>query len=147
MASSHLQHSGEWADCPDETLCSFSHHLPMPASELQSLPKLMMLQLVEAFDPPSEIESDGTKVWRNHYLQPHRSYDLPAVISLAGDMDWYFDGMRHRDHGRPAIIHADGRQEWHRANKLHREDGPAVIAAGVEEWYYRGERRVKSVSS
>ena len=42
----------------------------------------------------------------------HRDDDLPAVIFINGQREWWRDGKRHRDNDNPAIIYKHGDKEW-----------------------------------
>ena len=57
-----------------------------------------------------EIDSDGTKIWKNPQGQFHNE-DGPAVIYSDGYEAWYINGKPHREDG-PAIIYANGDKIW-----------------------------------
>ena len=58
-------------------------------------------------DEPTEINENGTKIWRNSQGKKHRSEDKPAVICINGDCFWLRNGYYHRDNNLPAIIWPD----------------------------------------
>ena len=89
---------------------------------------------------PTEIDSEGTRVWKNSKGQLHRDNGLPAVIYKNGDKYWYQNGKYHRDNG-PAIIYSNRAKFWYQNDRLHREDGPAVISSGgIKEWWLNGKK-------
>ena len=57
-----------------------------------------------------EINSAGTKSWRNPQVQRHNE-DGPAWISTDGSKSWGLNGKLHRENG-PAVIHSDGDKIW-----------------------------------
>ena len=63
-------------------------------------------------DVPTEIWSDGTKIWKNSEGQVHREYDLPAAIFLDGYCAWYKNSKLHRDNDLPAVVGANCLCEW-----------------------------------
>jgi len=64
---------------------------------------------LDRYDYP-EIDSQGTKIWRNSEGQRHR-LDGPAVIYANGSEFYYQNGKRHRLDG-PAAIWEDGDVEY-----------------------------------
>ena len=88
---------------------------------------------------PTEIQKDGTKVWKNDNGNLHRE-DGPAVIFPDGIQQWHINGKLHREDG-PAAIYSDGTQFWYINGNLHREDGPAAIYSnGRQYWFINSER-------
>ena len=86
---------------------------------------------------PTEITTDGTKVWKNINGDLHREDGL-AIIWKDGTQYWYKNDNRHREDG-PAIIYPDGDKRWYIHGKRHREDGPAVIFPdGSQQWFING---------
>ena len=61
-------------------------------------------------DKPTEIDSAGTKIWRNNKGWYHRE-DGPAIEWADGTKTWCINGLFHREDG-PAIEHADGYKIW-----------------------------------
>ena len=57
-----------------------------------------------------EIDSNGTKVWRNAEGELHR-LDGPAFTSKTGHKSWYKNNKRHRLDG-PAVTYKDGEELW-----------------------------------
>jgi len=90
------------------------------------------------YDPPTEIDSHGTKFWKNSLGELHRD-NGPAVIYKNGTKAWYQNDKLHRLY-EPAIINYNGRKEWYQNGKRHRENGPAIIYPdGTKIWYQNGE--------
>ena len=94
----------------------------------------------EGKEPSAKVFWEGTREWRNAEGELHRDNDLPAVIYLNGQEEWYRHGKLHRDGDMPAIVHSDGSQEWYQHGELHRDnDLPAVIRpSGSQKWYQHG---------
>jgi hypothetical protein len=85
----------------------------------------------------NEIDSHGTKRWRNEKGQLHR-LDGPAVV-INRNYEWWINGQRHRIDG-PAVEYANGHKEWLIHGKLHRLDGPAYESAdGTKFWWVDDE--------
>ena len=61
-------------------------------------------------DPPTEVWSGGTKIWKDDNGLFHR-VGAPACIRPSGSRFWYRHGVLHRE-GGPAIEYADGNVEW-----------------------------------
>ena len=61
---------------------------------------------------PTEIDNNGTKIWKNSEGKLHRDNDLPAVIGVSDLHVWYQNGYRCRDNDLPARIWSDGLCEW-----------------------------------
>lgn len=111
--------------------------------------------LIDILDTPTEINGNGTKMWRNKEGKLHRDNDLPAVVinSGGGRLLWFQNGKLHRDNG-PAAIY-EGGEEWYKNGSRHRDDGPAMVwynhdshvynnvcyasAKIREEWYQNGK--------
>ncbi len=76
------------------------------------------------------------------YGQLHRGNDRPAVIWSNGTKLWFQHGMRHRDNDLPAVVHIGGGQEWFQYDQRHREDDkPAIIwGDGSVEWYWYDQK-------
>jgi hypothetical protein len=109
--SVHIELDGTYVVCEDTT-CELLIHLPLDTVEkAQSLPYFALLDLIEAFDPPTKLII-GSKVWTDTEERFHRDHDLPAVIRTDGSMVWLQHDLRHRLHDRPAIIQPDGTLEW-----------------------------------
>ena len=89
----------------------------------------------EFYDPPTEIDSEGTKIWKNLKGELHRD-NGPAVIYKGGNKYWYQNGKRHRDNDLPAVIYKNGDKYWYQNGLRHRVDGPAVVWPNGREWYY-----------
>ena len=62
--------------------------------------------------PPTLIDENGTKVWKNERGQIHRGGDLPAKIYKDGKKEWWHNGMRNRWHGAPAVEYPNGSKEY-----------------------------------
>lgn len=75
--------------------------------------KTQFKELVEYYsqfekkDPPTDIWSDGSKVWTNSNGLRHRENDLPAYIETHNIITWKIDGKTHRTIG-PAVIWHNG---------------------------------------
>jgi len=95
---------------------------------------------LEFYDPPTKINFEGTKFWKNSKGEFHRDNDLPAVIYKNGSKYWYQNGKRHRLNG-PAVIYENGSKYWYQNGKYHRENGPAVIyKSGNKYWFVDGSQ-------
>lgn len=68
----------------------------------------------------------------------HRGQGLPAVITINGDLEWWFNGLPHRWGGLPAFVWACGYQAWFVEGKRQRGRGlPAVVHSdGSEEYWW-----------
>jgi len=87
---------------------------------------------------PTEINSEGTKFWRNSAGQRHREGDKPAVIYPDGSAFYYKEGKIHRDGDKPAVIYPDGSAFYYKEGKIHRDgDKPAVIYSDGSVFYYK----------
>ena len=96
-------------------------------------------KVTEIKDPPTEIDSDGNKIWKDDKGNLHR-LDGPAVEYTNGTKAWFVNGKYHRIDG-PAIEYAHGTKAWWINGLRHREDGPAIEGAnGDKEWYLNGQR-------
>ena len=85
-----------------------------------------------------EIDSFGTKRWRNDKDQLHRE-DGPAIESVSGYKEWWINGKLHREDG-PAVVYDNGNNYWFYEGLLHRDEGPAVIDAhGGKVWWVNGQ--------
>ena len=96
--------------------------------------------IFEALKCSVEIDSKGTKTWRDANGQLHREGG-PAIEGPEGSV-WYFHGQLHRE-GGPAIERANGDQTWWLHGQLHRENGPAIEWRSVDgrlEWWLHGQR-------
>ena len=45
--------------------------------------------LIEIFEEPTDILSNGTMSWKNEYGEFHRENDKPAVIYSDGRKEWW----------------------------------------------------------
>ena len=97
--------------------------------------------LIEKFEAPTEVDSDGAMYWKNDIGEFHHDRDRPAVIYVDGTKQWYKNGELHRDRDKPAVIWADGTRVWYKNGILHRDrDKPVVIRANeTKEWWKNGE--------
>lgn len=69
----------------------------------------------------------------------HRHLDLSSSASVAHGQEWWSYGRRHRI-GGPAVSRPDGYEGWWRQGERHRPDGPAVTRAeGTQEWWVDGK--------
>lgn len=92
-------------------------------------------------DSPTEIDADGTKLWKNKKGEYHREGDLPAVIWPDGSQFWYKNDLKHREGDKPAAIYADGSQRWHKNGQLHRDgDLPAAIYADDVKYWLKKDK-------
>ena len=84
---------------------------------------------------PAVIWVTGDQEWYKNGLR-HRDGDLPAVAA-ASNQEWWVNGKRHRDVDLPAVIIIDDTQQWYVNNQRHRMgDLPAIIYAdGRQGWY------------
>ena len=99
-------------------------------------------QLIKFVDTkPTEIDSDGTKKWKNKEGRYHRENDKPAIEFSDGGKVWYINGKRHRENDKPAVEYADGRKIWYINGLLNREnDKPAIEwNDGGKIWYINGK--------
>ena len=48
--------------------------------------------LIEKFEKPDEVLSDGTKIWENSFGECHRNGNKPAIIFSDGEKHWYKNG-------------------------------------------------------
>ena len=88
-------------------------------------------------DSKLEIESDGSKVWKNYQNDFHRE-DGPAVEYKSGIKYWFIRGKLHRENA-PAIERGDGYEAWYINGVPHRENGPAITYSdGRKIWYLNG---------
>jgi len=79
-------------------------------------------------DNPTEINSDGTKFWRNSDGKRHREGDKPAIIYSNGSISYYKEGKCHRDGDKPAVIHSDGTLYYYKNGKfIRKETNPFII--------------------
>lgn len=73
----------------------------------------------EQLDLPTEVNSNGTKYWKNTQGQLHRGEDKPAIECANGDKEWYHNGKRHREGDQPAIECTNGNKEWYQNGLFH----------------------------
>jgi hypothetical protein len=143
--TTHRTLSGDWAECPEPGSCELKFHFPdISVEEARRMPLQVLIPLLEAFDPPTDISENGdAKLWivplpNNPEMHGyHRDYDLPAVVWEDGAMEWRLNGQLNRLYGRPTAIGPGGEMWWHRDGLLHRDDGkPAIVYAdgSVEYW-------------
>ena len=139
----HRTREGQWAVC-ETRYCRLIHIPNTTVEDMQSVPEPILWELIETFDPPSEILSSGTKNWYDKAGRFHRNFDLPAQLLASGTASWHQHDLQTRSNGKPAVVHARGALEWWVDSKRHRLDGPAVIdpdqTHGYEEWYVNGIR-------
>jgi hypothetical protein len=67
---------------------------------------------------PTEIDSNGTKIWKNKEGQYHRLNDKPAVEYFGGGKEWWINGKRHRENDKPAVEWKNGEKEWYINDKF-----------------------------
>ena len=93
----------------------------------------------------TEIDVQGTRIWRNDNGLWHRDGDLPALIYAEGDIFYYKDGNLYRDGDLLAVIYSDGSEFYYRDGKRHRDGGkPAVIYAdGTVEYWVDGVKQIE----
>jgi hypothetical protein len=98
-------------------------------------------QLLDLINKPTEIDSDGTKIWRNKEGQIHRGNDKPAIEYKNGGKEWWINGQLHRGNDKPAVEYSNGNKYWYINGNLHREnDKPAIeYKNGGKEWWINGE--------
>jgi hypothetical protein len=70
-------------------------------------------RVLDELNKPTEILSNGTKIWRNKEGQKHRGNDKPAIEWSDGKKSWYINGELHRDNDKPAVEYADGGKIWY----------------------------------
>jgi len=70
-------------------------------------------KIIEDLNKPTEILSDGTKIWKNKEDELHRLNDKPAVEYPDGEKEWYKNGLRHRENDKPAVERPNGKKEWY----------------------------------
>jgi hypothetical protein len=70
-------------------------------------------KIIENLNKPTEILSDGTKIWKNKEDELHRLNDKPAVEYPDGEKEWYINDERHRDNDKPAVERPNGKKEWY----------------------------------
>jgi hypothetical protein len=75
-------------------------------------------QLIDLINKPTEILSNGTKIWKNKEGELHRGNDKPAVEYSDGQKVWWINGKKHRENDKPAIEYADGRKQWYINDKF-----------------------------
>jgi hypothetical protein len=101
--------------------------------------KAIIKAIVEADDPPTIIQFDGTKEWHDANGKMHRTGG-PAIIRPSGNRLWFKHGKMHRDDG-PAMEWASGTRQWWVNGKAHRVGGPsAELADGGKHWWLHGKR-------
>ena len=89
-------------------------------------------------DPPTEIDCFGNKYWKNKKGKFHRDGDLPAVIYVDGNKDYYTGGNLHREGDKPAIEFGNGSKVYYKNGKLHRDgDLPAFEHADGDRKFYK----------
>jgi hypothetical protein len=162
--TTHRTLTGDWAACVDGS-CPLLFHFDISVADAETMPKQVMLQLMNVIDPPQEITSKGVQHWLDEKGRHHRDYDLPAQINPNGEYLWYQHGVHHRADDKPGLISdiygvsiwyvrdeegrandlpsrifVGGQQEWRRDRLRHRDDGPAVIYAdGQQDYWVNGE--------
>ncbi len=101
-----------------------------------------LLESKKSEDEPTEIDSEGTKIWKNAAGQIHRDGDLPAKEYKNGDKWWYQNDINFRANDLPTIVRNNGRQVWLNAEGyLNRLTGPAIINSnGDEEYWIRAKK-------
>jgi hypothetical protein len=94
-------------------------------------------QLIDLINKPTEVLSDGTKIWKNKEGRYHRLNDKPAVEYFDGAKVWYINGKIHRENDKPAFIKPDGTKFWFINGKLHRENNKPAIEwiNGRKAWH------------
>ena len=144
--SIHIELDGAYVQCASK-LCKLPIHLPLvTVEEAKQLPYRMLLTLIEAIDPPAEVNADGTKLWRDSTGDTHRDYDLPAMIYPQGLLEWMQHGEYARGHDKPTSIESDGTLYWEEGDgDFHRDGGkPAIISPdGREEYWVHGRKSKK----
>ena len=96
---------------------------------------------------PTEIDNNGTKIWKNSEGQFHRDNDLPAIVRVDNICWWYQNGKLHRDSDKPAVMDPYAGYEWHQNSKLHRDGNlPAIVhmSGGHCEWW-RNDKCIKKM--
>jgi hypothetical protein len=69
-------------------------------------------RVLENLDKPTEIDYDGTKIWKNKEGEYHRLNDKPAIEYSDGKKAWWINGKLHRENDKPAIEYSDGKKVW-----------------------------------
>ena len=88
---------------------------------------------------PTEINSDGAKIWRNQEGELHRD-NGPAVIYPNGQQEYYQNECLHRLDG-PAIVIPFLYYEYYQNGKRHRLDGPSIMRSdGYQAYWVDGKR-------
>jgi hypothetical protein len=72
-------------------------------------------QLKQVLDElkPTEINSMGTKIWKNKEGELHRRNDKPAIEFSDGGKVWYINGLLHRGNDKPAVERPNGNKKWY----------------------------------
>ena len=140
----HLTRAGQWEECLTGDSCELPYHsAEITLEEAQRMPAMLLSQLLEALDPPTQQDELG-KTWHDEAGAQHRDFDLPAVITTSGHALWFRHGKLHRDGDKPAYI-SRTKQHWIQDGEFHREnDLPARIEGQpgrqTLEWYQHGQR-------
>jgi hypothetical protein len=117
MSTVHRTLIGDWAECSDPA-CGLKFHIPdLTVAEVEAIPLVTLLPLLEVIDPPTRVNLRGDKYWSipdkdSPIPLTHREYDLPAVVWADGSLEWALNGQFHRPPGRPARIYKDGTCYW-----------------------------------
>jgi hypothetical protein len=123
MARSHRTLHGTWSAC-DAEACPLPFHVELSVAEAEALPEHVFEALAEAIDPPTYHLPNGTKSWHDPKGNPHREYDLPAIIYGEGSREWYQHGRMSRGRGRPTRVEPNGYKEWWRDEHMIRSQQP-----------------------
>jgi hypothetical protein len=88
---------GKWVECPDPARCHSKIHLDMDLAEVQHVPRHILFELINAFDPPSKEWIRAEEYWDPVQCQ--------RVTSFTPVAEWWDrQGELHRDYGLPARV-------------------------------------------
>jgi antitoxin component YwqK of YwqJK toxin-antitoxin module len=79
-------------------------------------------QLLDMINKPTEVLSNGTKIWKNKEGEYHRGNDKPAIEWHDGAKHWYINGKLHRENDKPAIEWESGKKEWYINGKFIKQN-------------------------
>ena len=146
-----MQRIALFKQLPVDIICEISSFLPVSSLGAlantssciySDLGRILPTRYTEFLNrPPTEVDDDGTQIWRDEAVAVHR-INGPAMISPNGDELWFSRGQLDRLDGPAVTRYNDAGiylQEWRRHGDLHREDGPAVEKTVVYMAGYNGD--------